>query len=88
VLGYYGLVGGALVCAAQGLRRRRNARPSGQMGAGDDLAASSQRDLLLIAMAASAAFLVSGIFQTYFWDQEDVMLWLLLAAPAFALRDG
>ena len=85
VAGYFGLVGGALVCAARGLRRRRGA--DGAVGAGVDLAASSQRDLLLIAMAASAAFIVSGLFQTYFWDQEDVMLWLLLAAPAFSLRD-
>jgi hypothetical protein len=46
---------------------------------------AARRDLLLIALAAAAAYLVAGLFQTYFWDQEVVMLWVLLAAPAMSL---
>jgi hypothetical protein len=73
--GYLGLVAGSGIGAARGLRRR----PSDS-----GLAGSPERDLLLIALAASSGLLVSGLFQTYFWDQEDVMLWTLLAAPAFS----
>lgn len=88
--GYLGLAGGALLGAARGLRRRVRA---GTVNDGERRAdldphsdAAARRDLLTIALAASSAFLVSGIFQTYFWDQEDVMLWMLLVAPALAAK--
>ncbi len=81
--GYIVIVAGTFVAATRGLR---NAAASGvDSGAGRSLAAAARHDLLLIALAAASAFLVAGLFQTYIWDQEVVMLWVLLAAPAMTL---
>ena len=81
--GYLVLVAGTFVAAARGLRAA--AARGVATGAGGMLPAAARRDLLLISLAAAAAFLVAGLFQTYFWDQEVVMLWVLLAAPAMTL---
>ena len=79
-LGYLLLVPGSALAAWRALGgERREATPSPSSHV-----AAARHDILLIGLGASAAFFVAGFFQTYFWDQEDVMLWLLLAAPAGA----
>jgi hypothetical protein len=99
--GYLVLVGGIFIAAARGLRAARaEGRPAPSGPAPGEpaavsgvrhalpaapLAAAARHDLLLIALAAGAAYLVAGLFQTYFWDQEVVMLWVLVAAPAMTL---
>jgi len=92
--GYLLLVPGTAFLAWRALRRER--------GSGLNLAAhaalrergevrphlaAARHDLALVALGASGAFWVAGFFQTYFWDQEDVMLWILLAAPAVSGLD-
>jgi hypothetical protein len=80
--GYLVIVAGSLTLAARALAAARRA-PADSVDRGR-MARVARRDLLLIALAAAAAYLVAGLFQTYFWDQEVVMLWVLLAAPAMA----
>jgi hypothetical protein len=78
--GYGMLVLGTLLAAATALRR---IRPRAHEPAGAEWhAQAARRDLLLTALGASTALLVAGLFQTYFWDQACVMLWILLVAPA------
>ncbi len=82
--GYLVLVAGSFVAAARALaamRRDATARGADEPGY---RARAARRDLAYIALAVSAAYLVAGLFQTYFWDQEVVALWVLLAAPAMA----
>ncbi len=84
--GYFLLVGGSILGATRTLRRVDRVRAS--LDADPHSNPAAERDLIAIALAASTAFAVAGIFQTYFWDQEDVMLWVLLAAPALGRRHG
>ncbi len=81
LLGYLLLVPGS---ALAGWRALRGERREAALSFSASHVAAARHDILLIGLGASAAFFVAGFFQTYFWDQEDVMLWLLLAAPAAA----
>jgi protein-tyrosine phosphatase len=88
LLGYLLLVPGTGLLAFRALRQEQaqGLRPlsaEGRWGLTDAAShlAAARHDLLLVSLGASGAFWVAGFFQTYFWDQEDVMLWLLLAAP-------
>jgi len=74
LIGYGMLVPVAAVVA---WRRRRNLVRAGPPP-------DAKLDLLTVAMLASVGFFVAGFLQTYFWDLEDAMFWLLLVAPAFA----
>ena len=86
LLGYLGLVAGSMAAAAAGLRRRRQVDDGATSG--DWIERAARRDLRSVALAASAAMLMAGMFQTYFWDREVVLLWILLAAPAALEPDG
>jgi protein-tyrosine phosphatase len=93
-VGYLLLVPGTAVLAWRALAAERRWRRSGWANAAGAPAVerphlvAARHDLLLVALGASASMCVAGFFQTYFWDQEDVMLWLLLAAPAVAGLDS
>lgn len=81
--GYLLLVPGTAFLAWRALRRERAPEllPAAEESAIRPHLAAARHDLALVTLGASGAMWVAGFFQTYFWDQEDVMLWMLLAAP-------
>ncbi len=97
LLGYGMLVPLAAVLAwrrRQSLARLQSGGSEGTIrsagGAGNDArrdtdTLGARRELLTVAMVASVGFFVAGFLQTYFWDLEDALFWLLLIAPAFAV---
>jgi protein-tyrosine phosphatase len=87
--GYLLLVPGTAFLAWRTLRRERAPAllPAAEASAARPHLVAARHDLALVALGASGAMWVAGFFQTYFWDQEDVMLWILLAAPMMSELD-
>ncbi len=83
---YLLLVPGGAVLAWRRLWRRRigSATEGSRWRGGRAHRLAARRDLLAIAVAGSTAMFAAGLMQPYFWDLEDLMLWMLLVAPAMA----